>query len=192
MSLTLRLLAIALAMSAILAGLVLHHEHRRSSGAEIRLDMTPVDPRDLLLGHYVILNTDLHWLDIDALNGPLEGWRRGDWAYVTLEAGKDGTHRAAALARTRPESGLFIRGRVSETLIITPGPGEPAPRAERNNRLGVRYNLERYYASQEEALALEAIRIEGRLRLIAAVSPAGDAVIRGLEIDGEDRLDRLF
>jgi len=62
----------------------------------------------------------------------------------------------------------------------------------RHERLRMRYNLERYYASRDEALELERLREGARLRLIVSVSASGDAVTKGLEIDGEDRLDRLF
>ncbi|MGJ3232607.1 MAG: GDYXXLXY domain-containing protein [Oceanicaulis sp.] len=199
----LRLLAVAALMSAVLAGLVVHHAQRRAGGAEIYLDMAPVDPRDLLLGHYVILETPLHRLDTATLDGPQTGWARGDAVYVALEPGETGSMQPVG-AFHEPPAAPFIQGRVEhvfteqdyeEPVPLEDGsPGfsyEPIPGTERD-QLRVRYNLERYYAPRDQALALEAMRNEDRLRLIASVGPDGSAVIKGLEIDGEARYDRLF
>jgi uncharacterized membrane-anchored protein len=203
MSLFVRLAALAAAMSAILAAMVGVHAANRAGGTEIYLDMAPVDPRDLLLGHYVIIETELHRLDTADLGGPQTGWSRGDTAYVTLEETDTGSMAPVGAYLERPD-GLFIQGRVERVFTtrdhedLAPledgSPGfvrEPIPGTERDE-LRVRYNLERYYAPREQALELERMRNEDRLRLIVSLSADGHAVIKGLEIDGEPRYDRLF
>ncbi|XBQ15167.1 MAG: GDYXXLXY domain-containing protein [Oceanicaulis sp.] len=200
---TIRLLAVATMMTAVLAGLVGHHAYRRSSGTEVLLEMEPVDPRDVLLGHYVILTTPVHRLDTGALEGPETGWARGDLVYVALEETAAGAALPVGAFREAP-GGLFIRGRVqsvsTQQEYTEPEPledgsigwrREPVPGTQRDE-LWVQYNIERYYAPQDQALALERQRNEDRLRLIVSVGDDGGAVIKGLEIDGERRIDRLF
>lgn len=202
MSILVRLLAIALVMSAILAGLVARHAWLRETGQEIYLAMEPVDPRDLLLGHYVVLETGLHQLDTAALDGPDDGWMQGQAVHVTLRETEDGSMIAAG-AFQEPPSPPFILGRIAYVASLSDltepetledgSPGwsrEPIPGTERE-QLRVRYNLERYYAPREQAMALEAMRTENRLRLIVSLGPDGHAVIKGLEIDGEPHYDTL-
>ena len=203
MKLLLRLLAVALVMSAILAGLVARHAWLRSSGQEIYLEMEPVDPRDVLLGHYVALRTGLHQLDIAELDGPDTGWARGDTVYVALSETETGAMAPAGVSH-QPPPWPFIQGRVHSVRtqpdftepqqVEGDSPSlrsEPIPGSERDV-LQVRYNLERYYAPSDQALALEAMRTEERLRLIVSLAEDGSAVIKGLEIDGEPQYDRLF
>ena len=54
------------------------------------------------------------------------------------------------------------------------------------------YNLEAYYAEADQARELDTMRNEDRLRLIVSLAPDGRAVIKGLEIDGERRIDRVL
>ena len=201
---TIRLLLVALAMTAILAGLVGHHVWRRNSGDEIYLDMVPVDPRDILLGHYVVLTTPLHRIDTATVEGDRLDWERGDTIYVALATDSNGSSTPAALHRAPPSGGQFVRGQVDWAATMqdyadpdplpdgTPGwQSDPIPGTERQE-LTVRFNLERYYAPRDQALDLEAMRDDDRLRLIVSVGADGGAVIKGLEIDGEARYDRLY
>ncbi|MFP4519453.1 MAG: GDYXXLXY domain-containing protein [Oceanicaulis sp.] len=203
MSVLIRLVLVALAMSAILAAMVSVHVMKRAGGEAILLDMAPVDPRDLLLGHYVIIETDLHRLDTAALDGPETGWARGAPVYVALRATETGSMAPAGAYRAAPEP-PFIQGRIeavyTQSELRPPEPLEdgspgfrrdPIPGTERDT-LRVRYNLERYYAPKDQALALERMRNEDRLRLIASVAGDGSAVIKGLEIDGRAQHDTLF
>lgn len=183
MSLTLRLLGIAVLMSLFLIGMVVTHASARAGGTEVRLSMEPVDPRDLLLGHYVVLQTPLHRLSLSEIGGDTEhGWRPGERIWVAL-AESEGVYNPVSIHRRRPD-GLSLQGRVFASGsggLVRPGA-----------MMSVRYNLERYFASPEDALALEELRNESRLRLIVSVGSDGSAIIRGLEIDGEDHIDRLF
>lgn len=201
MSAPLRLLLIAAAMTAVLAGLVGHHAWRRASGEEIRLAMEPVDPRDVLLGHYVELRTPLHTLDTRRLGAPETGWRRGQTVYVAVETDDAGGSVPVSVHQSRPADRLAVQGRILGVSEVYDFEDAPDPvtgdlretaRGEPFERLFVRYNLERYYAPRNDALALEAMRNEDRLRLIVSVGSDGAAVIKGLEIDGETRYDRLY
>jgi len=178
MNRTLRLFLIVAAMTAFLIGMVVDHATRRASGTEIILDLEPVDPRDLLAGYYVIVSTPLHLLTPDSLGGT-DTFGRGDDLYAVVEESWDGVWHAVSIHRERPETGVFIHGKVqyaTETVI----------RAD--------YNLERYYADEEMAQAIELRRRENidSMRLIVSVGSDGRAIIRGLEINGERRIVPLF
>lgn len=178
MNRTLRLVLIAATMTAFLIGMIVDHAVRRASGTEVILDLEPVDPRDLLAGYYVIVSTPLHLLEPDSVGGD-DAFNPGDDLYVLVEEGEDGSWRALSIHRERPEAGVFLHGKVqheSETMI----------RAD--------YNLERYYADEETAQALELRRRDdvGSMRLIVSVGPDGRALIRGLEIDGDRHIAPLF
>lgn len=206
MTLAVRLTLIVLAMTAFLAAMVVRHADLRAGGTEIVLPMEPVDPRDVLLGYYVIIETPAHRLDMGALDGPEQGWTAGDTIYVALAEGEDGAWRPSAAAPARPQTGVFLQGRViavrtiSDMRAVDPAEEEaegwrvrrePVPGTERET-LRVRYNLERYYADAETAGALEDMRRENRLRLIVSIGSDGAAVIKGLEVDGEARYETLF
>jgi uncharacterized membrane-anchored protein len=178
-----RLILIAAAMTALLALMVVNQANARAGGSEIRLTMEPVDPRDLLLGHYIELVTPLQRLETAEFGGARDHvFRRGDRIWVALTQDADGSSRPASL-HTAPPDGSFIEGRVRYASSSGDDPGQ---------WLTVHYNIERYFASPEAALELEGYRDERRLRLIVSLSNSGSAVIRGLEIDGEDHIDRLF
>ncbi|WBQ11777.1 GDYXXLXY domain-containing protein [Hyphomonadaceae bacterium BL14] len=193
-----RLIVMALAMGAVLIAMAGLHAAQRAGGTEIRLDMLAVDPRDPLLGHYVVIETPLHRLDLNAYGPVQTGFSRGSDVYVSLRRDSEtGTWTAASVHDRHPGEGVVIRGKVERVMErvdqVTDADGERVrDRDSARSELRVHYNLERYYASRDEALELEYMREEARLRLIVSVSNSGNAVIKGLEIDGEDRLDRLF
>lgn len=183
MSVMIRLILIAAAMTALLALMVINQANARAGGSEIRLTMEPVDPRDLVLGHYVELVTPLQRLETAQLRGGTEHvFEQGDRIWVELETGPDGSSLPVSVYPS-PRSGTYIEGRVRYASSAGDDPGQ---------WLTVHYNIERYFASPEAALELESYRDERRLRLIVSLSDSGSAVIRGLEIDGEDHVDRLY
>lgn len=198
MNVSLRLLLMAVLMTGVLVSMVGLHGAHRAGGTEIRLDMLAVDPRDPLLGHYVVIETPLHRLDLNEYDPAGNEYARGDDVYVTLRQ-DDGTGSwtAASVQARHPGGGVVIRGKVERVYTRSVWVEADDAAHTRNQEISreemrVRYNLERYYASQDEALELEYMREDARLRLIVSVSASGDAVIKGLEIDGEDRLDTLF
>lgn len=212
MSRATRLIALAVLMTAVLGGLVAMHAQARRSGTEIRLAMEPVDPRDMLLGHYVQIMTPLHQLDTRDFDTPDEDWQAGDSLYVQVEPDESGAwqpvaiHRGEAYPRLSESTAVLVHGQVrhayttrdfAERTVLPEDGGEPYTVPEpvegsEYTALSVVYNVERYYADRETALALEDLRLENRLRLIVSVGGDGSAVIKGLEIDGETRYDSLF
>jgi len=198
MSTPVRLLIMAGLMTGVLIAMAGMHAAQRAGGTEIRLDMLAVDPRDPLLGHYVVIETPIHQLDLNAYGPVQTGFTRGSDVFVTLRRDEEtGAWSPASVHDRHPGEGVVIRGKVERVFerINWLEEEDGARVRDRDNPRGelhVRYNLERYYASRDEALALEYMREGGQLRLIVSVNRSGGAVIKGLEIDGEDRLDRLF
>jgi uncharacterized membrane-anchored protein len=170
-----RLMLTAAAMTAFLVGLIADHHVRRANGAEILLDLEPVDPRDLLAGYYIVISTPLHSIDPEQLDGDNVFDAGGD-IYVVVEAEADGSWQPVSIHSEQPVDGVFLLGKVQWAS---------------RNAIRVRYNIERFYADADTAQALEDIRRLNRasLRLIVSVGADGRAIIRGLEINGERQID---
>ncbi|WP_420433117.1 GDYXXLXY domain-containing protein [Hyphobacterium sp.] len=178
MSVMMRLIAIAAAMSAFLIVIIGDHQVRRMSGTEVILDLEPVDPRDLLAGYYVIISTPVHRIRYEAVGGDTD-FALHDDVFVAVAANPNGSWAPVSIHRERPVAGVFLRGKVQSV-------GGDALNAD--------FNIERYYANEATAQALEARRREDRdsLRLIVSVGADGRALIRGLEIDGEREIAPLL
>ena len=174
-----RLALIAAAMSGFLVFMLASHAIARAEGREIMVEVEGYDPRDIFLGHYAQIRTPLNALDPARLDGD-DDFTRHAAIFVSLEIGEDGLARPVALHRQHPGHGLVAEGRIrsiGETIRAV-------------------FNIERYYASRDDALALQArLRAGGDnppVRLILAVPESGHLLIKGFEIDGERRIDRTW
>jgi uncharacterized membrane-anchored protein len=204
MSLFLRLIVILAAMLAFLIAMMVTHAQHRANGQEIILDMEPVDPRDMLLGYYSRLTTNVHQLDMADIEGPKLDWQSGDRIFVGLQPVEDGSWQAVSALREHPGTGVYLQGRVRSAFTLydwQTADGQPGNRfasgSERipgTERDGLRlvYNLEAYYAEADAARELDDLRDDNQLRLIVSLADDGRAVIKGLEINGERRVDSLF
>ena len=205
MKLAVRLALITFAMTAFLTFMAVRAADLRAHGTEIIMPMEPVDPRDILLGYYVIIRTPAHRIDTQAQEGPQTGWAPGEVIYVTLRETADGWRPTGAF-REKPSQGVFLQGRVrrartvSDMREVEPDidkeqPGrivrEPIPGTERQE-LDVAYNLERYYTDSETAQELEGMRRQDRLRHIVSVGEDGAALLKGLDVDGLAPVETLF
>lgn len=217
MSYTIRLGLIAAAMTAFLGFLVINHAAARASGTEVVLDVRGYDPRDIFLGHYSQIATELQQIDATVLEGEDE-FESGDPIYVVLAPGDDGSWRAVSLHTVRPDAGVSIHGFVRSSYRVNavrtePPDGETGDDETGDDDAGDReampdsaeriwvhasFNIERYYASREMALQFEQrlreLNADGGngVRLILSLPPSGDAIIKGFEIDGVRQIDRLW
>ncbi|WP_339749497.1 GDYXXLXY domain-containing protein [uncultured Maricaulis sp.] len=203
MSVTIRLALIAAAMTAFLGFLVISHAAARGSGTEVVLDVRGYDPRDIFLGHFSLITTDLQQLDAAELDGE-DDFETGDPLYVVLAPGSDGLWQPVSLHSQRPDAGPFIHGVVrssyrDDSAMTDPVTGEVIPTGSaRQISIRASFNIERYYASRELAQQLdESLRTlnpdgDNGVRLILSLPPNGDAIIKGFEIDGVRRIDRLW
>src|SRR3954466_6849758 len=98
------LLARYILAALLLFGLILAMIYPRAeilrNGQEVRLEIVPVDPRDLFRGDYVVLDYRISSVDVpkDATNA----FRRGQKVFVTLRPNENGMARAVAIAAERP------------------------------------------------------------------------------------------
>ena len=85
--------------------IVAFNEHIYTFGKEVRLKITPVDPRDFLRGDYVRLNYEISNTDSCDYIFPTE-------VYVTLEKQHDNTYSIKHISSSMPENGVFIKGKI--------------------------------------------------------------------------------
>ena len=177
----------------LLCGLILAMVYQRAeilrNGQEVRLEIVPVDPRDLFRGDYVILDYKISSVDLpkDATGE----FKRGQKIFVTLRPDENGKARAVAISSERPAvsgADIVILGTVSAGSVCPPNEAglrvcKPGIRAAL-----VKYGLESYFVPQGEGKKIETTE-KTRLEIVAAVTPSGQSAIKRLLLDGKPVYD---
>jgi len=145
------------------------------TGTEIRLEIAPVDPRSLFRGNYARLAYTVASVAPNLFEGPDRKLRKGEVVYVFVEEGEGEVWHATRVQLEPPLSGLFLRGRLTQTW---PGTEQP---------LRVRYGIEAWFAPKAKALEIEAAarRSQGegaRAYAVIAVSGSGRAALARLDL----------
>jgi uncharacterized membrane-anchored protein len=180
------LFALAAAIQAALIAVMVYDRMRvLREGSEVTLQTRPVDPRDFLRGDYVVLSYEITTLPAGALKDtPSQG--RGTPVFVKLARKGDGPYEAMSV-HTEPvpvaDGEVLIRGRVAGGA--TCGPNHRAF----CDRLRITYGIERYFVPQDEGREIERSRNQGKVSVVAAVTPAGRAAIKRLLLDGKPVYD---
>ena len=182
-ALLLRAALVALAMSATLLWMVYEHARLLREGTEIVLKSMPIDPRDLLRGHYVRLGYEISRIPAEKFTDLAQGRRltANTPVYVLLKKGEDGYWHLVSASLTPPVKDLapgtvMLRGTLDTTWWLGA-----------NSPVFVTYGLERYYAEKSRALRLER-EIRNRrqpLGVIVRVSRDGRGAIAGLMMNGK-------
>lgn len=155
----------------ILVGMIALRAAPLVTGQTVLVRVEPVDPRDLFRGDYVILTYDFSRLSREGIEG-LPEKERGSWkklegrpVYVTLVPDSNGVHyRSERVTVVKPESGLFIKGHME--------------------RYGsMKFGIESYYVQEGTGLKYELAIRSRKLTAELAISPSGQAALRGLKID---------
>jgi uncharacterized membrane-anchored protein len=170
---------------ALIAVMVYDRVRVLREGSEVTLQTRPVDPRDLLRGDYVVLDYEISSLPAGELhNTPSQG--RGTPLFVKL-ARKDGGVYGALSVHTEPvpvgDGELLIRGRATSGANCGPN------RRVFCDRLRITYGIERYFVPQDEGREIERSRNQGKVSIVASVTPAGRAAIKRLLLDGKPVYD---
>lgn len=156
-----------------------------SRGAEIRLPVVPVDPRDFLRGDYVILSYPISQIRSDRIGGG-EAFSAGQTIYVAL-APENGSWRLDGVHARPPKTGFFLKGKVETVRRDERGCVPPC------NVYEIAYNLEKFFVPEGAGLALEKLRNDQRLEVDIAVAADGRAGLKRLLVDGTVRHeDPLF
>jgi uncharacterized membrane-anchored protein len=170
---------------AAIAYIVIDRAGILRSGTEVTLQTTPVDPRDLLRGDYVVLGYAIGNAPTGELRAkPAPG--RNAPMFVQLTRGEDGFHRAVAahLAPVpMPAGDVLIRGRAINGMNCGKSGPEFCP------TVGIRYGIEKYFVPEGEGREIESARNQGKVTIVAAVAPDGRAAIKRLLLDGKPLYD---
>ncbi|BBK38073.1 hypothetical protein STAQ_31510 [Allostella sp. ATCC 35155] len=173
-----------LVLAGLLAAMIGHRALILRDGAEVRLAIVPVDPRDLFRGDYVVLTYAIGELRLDRIAGDKQ-FRRGEPVHVVLQPDQDGRARAVAALRERPSApdGVVIRGRVAYVSTTPRRADDRASCAGDCPVVGVEYGIEAYFVPEGEGRTIETTE-KSRLEIVAAVTRSGDAAIKRLLLDG--------
>lgn len=186
-----RALGLALLSTIFLLGMIGNEQVRRTMGEEIVLRTRPVDPRDLMRGDYVALEYEVERVRVADLPTAVDskGWRKDDDLFLALRKDEFGEWRAYSLTREKPtrQDGETI---LRATYVRAEGFGD-AQKTPTEVLLDI--GADRYFSDKKGAKALEDMaREQGPLDVILSVGADGRAVIKGLQIDGEKRYEKLF
>jgi uncharacterized membrane-anchored protein len=177
---------VALAQTAVLAGMVIDRVRLLRTGREITLPVVPVDPRDFFRGEYVRLGYDVARIPQQLLSGPAPAANAP--FYVVLDRTDAGPWHPVGVTRDWPDSvpasGIVLKARSSY-----PWPAAPSP----THTQWVRYGIESYFVPQGQGPELETLAREKKLSAMVAVDSRGNAAIKALLVEGRDKLqDPLF
>ncbi len=178
----------------VLCGLILATVVQRAgilrSGQEARLEVVPVDPRDLFRGDYVVLTYRIGTVDFpkDAMSSP---FTRGQQVFVTLRPDANNKSQAVAISAERPAisgADIVISGVVSSPSTCPLNETGARDCKLGSRAVGVRYGLESYFVPEGEGKKVE-LTPKALLEVVAAVAPSGQAAIKRLLIDGKPVYD---
>ena len=153
----------------VISGFIGYKEYTLRTGQEVLLKTTPVDPRDLFRGDYVMLRYDISDLNSQDLVFGRNDFKLGDRVYVVLDI-KEKYAVATGVYSQLPSDGLFIKG----TLKDVGG-----------SRFNIEYGIESYFVPEGKGRDIE--RQLGRnVDVRVAVDKSGNSVIKALLIDGQE------
>jgi len=180
--LLLRYILSALVLCGLILAMIWPRAAILRSGQEVRLEIAPVDPRDLFRGDYVVLAYRIGTVDVPSTTS----FTRGQQVFVTLRPDESKKARAVAVSAERPAAtgnDIVIAGFVTATSVCRLNDAGNRDCKLGGNAVGVRYGLESYFVPQGEGKKIE-IMERARLEIVAAVAASGQAAIKRLLIDG--------
>ena len=143
---------------------IIKYEYIFVSGKEVLLKTLPVDPKDLLMGDYVILNYEIGQLPIRYLF-----YKNGEEVYVTLNKNEQNIAAIREILKTKPENELFIKGKIGKCNTTIP--------LFRTGRC-INYGIESYYVKEGTGKSIEKdLQNGGLVRIV--INPNGDAKVKG-------------
>jgi len=168
--------------TAVLGWIVWDRVSLLQTGREVVLEVTPVDPRSLFRGDYVILSYQISRVSSALLVGPPPV--SGAPVYVTIEQ-KEGNWHTVALSASRPSGPtagqVVLAGRLRRNDWRRLGGEGRSPDAT----VGVRFGIESYFVPEGKGRALESLVQDRRISAVIAVGADGAAAIKGLAVDGK-------
>ncbi len=153
----------------VIGGFIGYKEYTLRTGQEVLLKTTPVDPRDLFRGDYVVLRYDISNLNSPSVIFERNDFKSGEKVYIGLNT--KGKYAVATGVYSQPPSdGLFIKGTLKDVS---------------STRVGVEYGIESYFVPEGKGREIER-RLGRNVDVKVAVDSSGNAVIKSLLIDGQE------
>lgn len=184
----LKLIALALAQTAVLGWMLWDRVAILQAPTEIRLTPLPIDPRDLFRGDYVTLRYGISTVPPEFLSA-LEDVRRGDRLWATIAPappGGDTEPETDPDAVEQNDDGWRI---VAISRERPPQPASPAVllqgRAAQPRAYSIDYGVEWYFVPEGEGRRLETMIGDRALEVTLAVDGDGRAAIKALTAEGE-------
>jgi len=179
------LIVVALVQTAALFKIVYDKDRLLKTGREIAMPVKPLDPRDIFRGDYVTLGYDISTLSTSQVAvGSFDKFPIGAAAYVTLAPNPAGGWAVSSVSpefpKTTSPTDIVLKARVERMWR-----GQTAT----DGVLSLRYGIETYFVPEGTGRALESKVREHKIDAIVAVGPDGNAVLKGLVIDGERHVD---
>jgi uncharacterized membrane-anchored protein len=144
-------------------------------GTEITLQTRPIDPRDFLRGDYVRLGYNM-----SVASGTAFVDKQGGRVFVKLTPKGPGDYDVVSVHKDRPAVAapdIVLQGRTLGGCFSS------------GCQNAISYGLERYFVPQGEGREIESARNQGKVSIVAAVTPSGRAAIKRLLIDGKPVYD---
>ncbi|MGL4438485.1 MAG: GDYXXLXY domain-containing protein [Bosea sp. (in: a-proteobacteria)] len=178
----------ALVLCGLILAMVIERASILRNGATVRLATTPVDPRDLFRGDYVILGYEIGTVNLTRV-GAATDLKTGETVFVGLKPAADGRAEAVKLVREGQarETGLtWVKATSSRWYTCGMPTGGNCAQGDILTRLT--YGLESYFVPEGQGRAIETTPAS-RVEIIAAISASGKAAIKSLLIDGKPVYD---
>jgi len=173
---TLLIIAIALQV-LVLAYMAGNRELVALTGTVVYLRTAPVDPRDLFRGDYVRLRYEASTVSYSLAGnaGLVKALSVGSTVYSLLTVNESGIAEVTGLAEKKPDSGLFIKGKIADSWRFGTTSQETA---------SVEYGIEAYFVEQGKGIEIEnqvgtRNAMQTPLEMEVAIGRDGTAVIRG-------------
>ena len=145
---------------AIVAIWIMQAEITLKTGREVLLKTVPVDPRDMLMGDYVILNYEISQVPID--NSQNFTCDINKVLYVILKTNSNNIASIKEVSYELPKGELFLKGKIKSCSLS-------------NKR--IKYGIESYYVKEGSGRKLEKDLREGALVKVS-ISKNGNAKIK--------------
>ena len=111
-------------------------------GTEVLLKTIPVDPRDLFMGDYVILNYEIGQYEPKYHRN----YQKNEKVYVVLKKDKNNVASIDKVVKVRPKNNLFLEGKMGKCNTIIP--------LYKNGKC-IEYGIESYYVKEGTGRELE-------------------------------------
>ncbi len=160
------LLLVMLLQAGVLGGEYLTAAYPLWTGREIKLKTLPVDPRSLFRGNYARLSYGISSIPSSAYSES-RLLRNGEIVFVRLKSNPEGLYDFAGISLSRPESGIFLRGRVTGRHYSA------------QSEIKIRYGIEAWFAPKEKALQMQRDLRSGGIAVVM-VAKGGSAVLKGI------------